>query len=279
MVGNKCGNHISFYLQGKRTFTFTIRTQIRGLYQGQDPRNESFQDKQGPWTYWERLHFHPIEPMAMKHLERNNSEAWWLHKNVRDLMIAGKRHPVDAPGSNHIHTEDGHGFWQTSQSYVFMDGSPLHWQVSCIIPSVLQRTRCTPDSGAMTNLGTFLFVCLFILQSLSLTHGIFHPSMYTYLSSVRHTEPERDLEFIEESGFTWLWGFSCPIHRVKPLKDVESSVPRIWIHEMDRRWMSLNPPISRSKLAIRVVISRSLKLSNMTIRWATKLSTTDSTMT
>ena len=61
---------------------------------------------------------HPIEPMAMKHLERNNSEAWWLHKNVRDLMIAGKRHPVDAPGSNHIHTEDGHGFWQTSQSYV-----------------------------------------------------------------------------------------------------------------------------------------------------------------
>ena len=116
---------------------------------------------------------HPIEPMAMKHLERNNSEAWWLHTNARDLKIAGKRHPVDTPGSNHIHCEDGNGFWQTSQSQVCRDGSPLHWQVSCIIPSGLQRTRCTPDSGAMTNLGTF--PCLYGKVSLWLIEFSLHP--------------------------------------------------------------------------------------------------------
>ena len=93
-------------------------------------------------------------------------------------MIAGKRHFVDAPGSNHIHTEDGHGFWQTSQSHVCRDGS------LSLLKSVLHHPIRPAENQVHTRLrhNDKFRDLFFVYMAKSLSDSWSFPSIHVHVS-------------------------------------------------------------------------------------------------
>ena len=142
---------------------------------------------------------------------------------------------------NTVRFEGGCGSGLISQSPVCRAASNLHWLVSNIIWSRLQKTGCMSGPEVLSQWQWLLYVSFLVVICLSSCffpyrfsspHSILGISMHIHLGSVRHSDPEGDMDFMQESVCAWWWGVSShnsqgiPSHRCAVFRTHSSSVPR-----------------------------------------------------